>query len=287
MLCTVVAEDGNALLRANMRPPEPHGNIASIIEEERNAMMKHVVTAVALAAALVLPAGAAEIKVISSVGVKGALEVLKPQFERATEHKLNITYGTAVPLKRQIDGGESFDVVILTPALVEDLAKSGKVAAGTPAVVAKAGIGIAIKQGSPKPDVGSPEALKKAMLAAKAIAYSKEGQSGTAMARVVERLGIANEMAPKTVLETRSGMTAANVVEGKADLAFVLISEILPIAGAELAGPLPAALQNYIVFTAGISPAAKDAKAAQSLIDFLRAPGATAIYKAKGLEPGT
>ena len=231
-------------------------------------------------------ANAAEIKVISSVGVRAALEELKPQFERATGHKLNITYGTAVPLKRQIDGGEAFDVVILTPALVEDLAKSGKVATGTSAVVAKAGIGVAIKQGSPKPDIGTPEAFKKTLLAAKSIAYSKEGQSGTAMARLMERLGIAEEMKPKTVLETRSGMTAANVVEGKAELAFVLISEILPIAGAENAGPLPAELQSYIVFTAGISPGARDAAAAKSLIDFLKAPGAAPVYKAKGLEPG-
>jgi molybdate transport system substrate-binding protein len=242
--------------------------------------------AIGLAIALAPPAGAAEIKVVSSVGVKGALEDLKSQFERATEHKLNISYGTAVPLKRQIDAGEGFDVVILTPALVEDLTKAGKVAPGTSAVVAKAGIGVAIKQGSPKPDIGTAEAFKKSVLAAKSIAYSKEGQSGIAVARVLEKLGIADEMRPKTVFETRSGLTAANVVEGKADLAFVLISEILPIAGAELAGPFPAELQSYVVFTAGISPAAKDAGAAKSLIEFLKAPGATPTYKAKGLEPG-
>jgi len=218
--------------------------------------------------------------------VKGALEELKPQFERATKHKLNIAYGTAVPLKRQIDSGEAFDVVILTPALVEDLVKSGKVAAGTSAAVAKAGIGVAIKKGYPKPDIGTSEAFKKTLLAAKSIAYSKEGQSGAAMARLIERLGIAEEMKPKTVLETRPGMTAATVVEGKAELAFVLISEILPIAGAENAGPLPAELQIYVVFTAGISPGAKDAAAAKSLIDFLKAPGAVPVYKANGLEPG-
>ena len=210
-------------------------------------------------------AGAAEIKVISSVGVKAVLEELAPRFERASEHKVKITFGTAVPLKRQIDAGESFDVVILTPALVEDLAKQGKVAAGTTTSVAKSGIGVAIRAGSPKPDIGSVEAFKRSVLNAKAIAYSKEGQSGTAMARIIERLGITEQMKPKTVLETRSGLTAANVVEGKAELAFVLISEILPIAGAELAGPLPAELQNYVVFTAGVSPGSKDAGGRQGL----------------------
>jgi len=231
-------------------------------------------------------AGAAEIKVISSVGVKAVLEELTPQFERASEHKVKITFGTAVPLKRQIDAGESFDVVILTPALVEDLAKQGKVAAGTTTSVAKSGIGVAIRAGSPKPDISSVEAFKRSVLNAKAIAYSKEGQSGTAMARIIERLGITEQMKPKTVLETRSGLTAANVVEGKAELAFVLISEILPIAGAELAGPLPAELQNYVVFTAGVSPGSKDAAAAKAFIDFLKGPAAAPVLKAKGMEPG-
>ncbi len=252
--------------------------------------MKKIATiAAAIGLAVMLApvaADAAEIKVIASVGVKAALEDLKAQFERASNHKLNITYGTAVPLKRQIDGGETFDVAILTPALVADLAKSGKVAAGTSADVSKAGIGVAIKQGAPKPDIGTPEAFKKTLLAAKSIAYSKEGQSGTAMARLMERLGIAEQMKAKTVLETRSGMTAANVVEGKAELAFVLISEILPIAGAENAGPLPAELQTYVVFTAGISPGAKNAAAAKSLIDFLKAPAAAPVMEGQGAGAG-
>jgi molybdate transport system substrate-binding protein len=248
---------------------------------------RSVVAATALAITLAPGLGvAAEIKVISSVGVKTVLEELAPQFERASEHKLKITFGTAVPLKRQIDAGEAFDVVILTPALVDDLAKQGQVAAGTASNVAKSGIGVAIRQGAPKPDIGSTDALKKTLLAARMIAYSKEGQSGAVMARLVERLGIAEEMKPKTILETRSGGVALNVVEGKADLAFNLISEILPIAGAELAGPLPAELQSYVVFTAGIGGATKEAEAAKAFINFLKAPAAVPVLKAKGMEPG-
>jgi len=180
-------------------------------------------------------ANAAEIKVISSVGVRAALEELKPQFEGATQHKLTLAFGTAVPLKRQIQAGETFDVVILTPALVEDLVKQGKVAPGTQSDVAKAGIGA--------------------------------------------------EMKPKTVLETRSGHTAVAVVEGKAELGFALISEILPVSGAELVGPLPAELQNYVVFTAGISPSARDAQAARAFINFFTAPSALPVLKSKGMEP--
>jgi molybdate transport system substrate-binding protein len=231
-------------------------------------------------------ANAAEIKVIASVGVKAVLEELAPQFERAGEHKVKITFGTAVPLKRQIDGGESFDVVVLTPALVEDLAKAGKVASGTATNVAKAGIGVAIRAGAPKPDISTADAFKRTLMNAKSIAYSKEGQSGTAMARLIERLGLADEMKAKTVLGTRSGQTAANVVEGKAELAFTLLSEILPIAGVEVAGMLPAELQSYVVFTAGVGAAAKDPQAAKAFIDFLKAPAAVPTIKAKGMEPG-
>ena len=231
-------------------------------------------------------ANAAEIKVISSVGVKTAIEVLVPQFERGSENKIKTSFGTANPLKRQIDGGESFDVAILTPALVEDLVKNGKVAAGSQSNVAKVGIGVAIRAGTPKPDISTVDAFKRALINAKAIAYSKEGQSGAAMANLIGRLGLTEQLKDKTVLETRSGLTALNVVEGKAELAFVLISEILPIAGAELVGPLPAEIQSYVVFTAGVSTSSKDAPAARKFIDFLKTPAAIPVLKAKGMEPG-
>jgi molybdate transport system substrate-binding protein len=230
-------------------------------------------------------ANAAEIKVISSVGVRAALEELKPQFEGATQHKLTLAFGTAVPLKRQIEAGETFDVVILTPALVEDLVKQGKVAPGTQSDVAKAGIGVAGRAGAVKPHIGTAEAFRRALLNAKSIVYSKEGQSGTYMASLIERLGIAAEMKPKTVLETRSGHSAIAVVEGKAELGFALISEILPVSGAELVGPLPAELQNYVVFTAGISPSAQDAEAARAFINFFTTPSALPVLKSKGMEP--
>jgi len=240
----------------------------------------------AVMCAPIAAANAGEIKVISSVGVRAALEELKPQFERATQHKLTIAFGTAVPLKRQIEAGETFDVVILTPALVEDLVKQGKVAPGTKRDVAKAGIGVAARAGAPRPDISTAEAFKRALINAKSIVYSKEGQSGTSMARLIDRLGIAAEMKPKTVLETRSGHTAVAVVEGKAELGFTIISEILPVPGAELVGPLPAELQSYVVFTAGISPNARDAEAARAFINFFTAPAALPVLKAKGMEPG-
>jgi molybdate transport system substrate-binding protein len=146
-----------------------------------------------------------EMKVISSVGVKAALEQLKPHFERATEHKLVITYGTAVPLKRQIDAGETFDVVILTPAMLEDLTKQGKVVSDSKADVAKVGIGVAVRAGAAKPDLSTPESFKQALLDAKSVAYAKEGQSTAILVRIFERLGIAEELKAKTVLRRAPG----------------------------------------------------------------------------------
>lgn len=229
---------------------------------------------------------AADIKVISSVGVRAVLQELAPQFERASSHRLALTFGTAVPLKRQIEAGETFDVVILTPTLVEDLVRQGRVAAGTKTDIAKAGIGVAIRAGAARPDISTAESFKRTLLGAKSIVHSKEGQSGAYMASLIERLGLAAEMKPRTLLETRSGHTAIAVVEGKAEPGFALISEILPVSGAQLAGPLPAELQNDVVFTAGIAPNAKDVEAAGMLIKFFTAPAALPVLKAKGMEPG-
>jgi len=231
-------------------------------------------------------ATAGEIKVISSVGMKAVLEALRPQFERTTGHTLAITFGTSVPLKRQIDTGETFDVVVLTPSIVEDLEKEGKVAPAMKADIAKSGLGVAIRKGSPKPDISTPEALKRTLVNAKSIVYSKEGASGAYMAHLIERLGLVEEMKPKTVLETRAGHPPVAVVEGKAELGFALISEILPIAEAEFAGALPAELQDYVVFTAGIAPNAKDAEAAKAFINFFRTAAVLPVLKTKGMEPG-
>ena len=191
-----------------------------------------------------------------------------------------------MPLHRQIVAGTSFDVAILTPALIADLVKHGKASPDTSLDVAKAGLGVAIRPGSPKPDISNADAFKRTLLAAKMIAYSKEGQSGAMMTRIIKRLGLTEQLRSKTILETRSGMSVAPVMEDKADLAFTLISEILPIQGVEFAGPLPAGVQEYVVFSAGISPGVGNAAAAKALIDFMRAPAAVPNLKARGLEPG-
>jgi molybdate transport system substrate-binding protein len=239
--------------------------------------------AVALAIAA-LAVNASDIKVTSSVGMRAALEQLQPQFERATGHKLLFTFGTATPLKRQIDEGAAFDVTVLTPAMLEDLAKSGKVDGGTVHGVAKTGIGLAGRKDAAAPDIASAEALKRALLAAKSVAHSKEGQSGVAAMKVMERLGIADEMKPRILLETRPGGAVTAVIEGKAELGFALLSEIVPVAEVRLVGPMPGDLQSYTQFAAGVSSNAKDAAAARSFVEFLRGAGARATLSANGME---
>jgi len=230
-------------------------------------------------------ANAAEIKVIASVGVRAVLTDLAPAFERASGHKLSIVYGTAVPLKRQIDSGETFDVVVLVPTMLDDLVKQTRVLARTSTDVAKVGVGIDVRKSEPKPDISSADTFRKTMLAAKSVTYTKESQTSAVLMPVMDRLGIVGEMTPKTILETSSSATAQNVADGKAELGFILISEILPIKDIELAGPLPAELQRYVVFTAGIGATSKDTAAARAFIDFLKAPAAVPVLKANGMEP--
>ena len=239
-----------------------------------------IVAAVALVAGT---AGAAEIKLSSSNAVKTVLEELVPQFEKATEHKVKITLGTAAGLKASIEKGEAFDVAILTGAGIDGLIKDGKVAAGSRADIARSGIGVAVKKGAPKPDISTTEAFKRTLLAAKSVGYVEQGASGIYLKALFERLGIADTLKPKLIALLASNPAAKAVANGEAEIGMTQISEILPYAGAELVGPLPAEIQLTTVFTAG---AAKDGGPAQALIAFLRTPAAAAVIKAKGLDPG-
>src|SRR5438445_4711641 len=154
--------------------------------------IKSLVTAtIGIAALLITPSvRAAEIKVLASNGVREALQELAPAFERATGNKLVITFGLAAALKRQIEGGEAFDLAILTSAGIDDLAKQGKVDAASRAAVARSGVGIGIKKGAPRPDIGTPDALKRTLLSAKSISWAQEAASGVCFASLLERTGL-------------------------------------------------------------------------------------------------
>ena len=234
----------------------------------------------------VAPAHAADIKVLASNGVKSALEELAPAFERDSGNKLVIAFGLAAALKRQIEAGEAFDVAILTSAGIEDLAKQGKIDGASRASIARSGVGIGIKKGGPRPDIGTSDALKRTLLAAKSITWAKEGQSGIYFAGLLEKIGIAEQMKPK-VVPAASGVEVGKLVAGgQVELGVILVNELMAAPGVEVLGPLPAELQNYTVFHAGVGAGSKDSSAAKALIKFLTAPSAGAVFKAKGQEPG-
>lgn len=235
--------------------------------------------------ASVASAHAAELKVISTIGVKSMVEELAPQFERQTGHKLAITFGIANVLKRQIEAGETFDLAIMTATVADDLIRQGKLVAETRRDVARGGIGIGVRAGAPKPDISTVDALKRALLDAKSITYAKEGGSGIYFAGLLERLGLAEAMRPKTRYGT--GNVAELVAAGEVEMAVQLITELIAVRGATLVGPLPAEVQNYIVLTGGVGTQAKQPELAREFLQFLTAPVAVPVIKSKGLEPGS
>ena len=238
-----------------------------------------------------ITAQAAELKVLSAIGMQSVLEDLGPKFERVTGHKLAISFATAGAAVKRAQGGEVADVVITTRQGIDGLVKNGKAAADNVNVLASAGISVAIRKGAPKPDISSPDALKRTLLAAKSISYvdpASGGASGIHFAKVLDRLGIANEMKSKTIFPNPKtpGEVGALVANGEAEIGVHIIVELIPVAGIDLVGPLPGDLQNTIVFSAAIMTGAKDAAAAKALVDFLRTPESAKVIKAKGMEPG-
>ena len=250
--------------------------------------IKTLVTAILGIAPLLAMASirAAEIKVLASNGVKEALNELAPAFERETKHKLVISFGLAAALKRQIEAGQAFDLAILPAAGLNDLAKQGKVDARARAAIARSGVGIGIKKGARRPDIRTPRALKRTLLSAESITWAKEGQSGIYFASLLERIGIAEQVKPK-VVPASSGVEVGKLVAGgQVQLGVILVNELMAAPGVEVLGPLPAELQNYTVFHAGVGVGSKDSSAAKALIKFLTTPAAGAVFKAKGQEPG-
>jgi len=246
------------------------------------------IAALALALAGLLthgaPADAAEIKVISTPGMRIVLENVGPQFERASGHKLAIQYGLQHQLKDTIDAG-AFDLAVATGPITVYLTKENKLVANTRAEIARVGIGVSIRAGTPnKPDISTVEGFKRALLNAKSISYTKGSAAGTYIAGMLEKLGIAKELEPKTKLMGGGGQNPKAVAAGEVELGLSIISDILPIAGAELLGPFPRELQNYVVVTVGVGTGAKEPEAARAAIAFLTTPAAMAVFKSKGYE---
>jgi molybdate transport system substrate-binding protein len=234
-----------------------------------------------LAAAPAAPAAAAEVTVFGSNAINVILGELVPQFERATGHKVAMRLGVASSLRKEIESGVLFDVAILVGNF-DDLVKQGRVAAGTPVALGRSGYGLAVRTGAPKPDIGSTEAFKRAILNAKSIGYTKGGGSGAYLLRLLDRLGIAEAMKPK--LRPGTNMQAA-VARGEVEMTMNGIVPILRSPGIELVGPLPPELQSYSVFVAGVSAASRNKESAIAFVKFLAAPDAVPVFKKHGVEP--
>ena len=242
-----------------------------------------------LAAALLLIApwsAAAEIKVLSAGAVRAALQELAPAFEQSTHHSLAITYGTAGALQAMLAKGASADVIVLPAEGIAEAQASGRVRAGTRRDLAQVGIGVAVRKGAPVPDIATPEALRRALLAAGAVAYvdPSRGTSGRHFDGVVlPALGIASEVRAKAKLQT-DGSAAEFVRRGEADIAIQQVSELQAIDGVTVVGPLPAPLQRITTYSAAIAANAQAPEPAGQLIEFLVTPASQAVFRRKGMD---
>jgi molybdate transport system substrate-binding protein len=227
--------------------------------------------------------------VLSAGAFKQVVLALVPEYQRQTGNTVTVENGTTGQLKKRIDGGEAFDIVVITPAVIDEMIAIGKVAAGSEVKLAGVGIGVVVKEGAPKPDISTVEKFKQALLAAKSVAYidpASGGSSGIYIEKLLVKLGIADQIRPKAKLK-KGGHVADFIVSGEAELGIHQISEIVPVKGVTLVGPLPKEIQNTTTYAAGLSASAKNKAAAEALIKTLSGPAAAAVLKSKGMEPAT
>lgn len=226
----------------------------------------------------------AEFVVFSTISAKEALIELVPEFERASGHKVNITYAGGSDLSQRILNGTRGDLFIGPEEFSDPLMKEGKLLTGSRTAFARSSTGLAVRAGVAKPDISSPEKLKNALLAAGAVSYSA-GASGMHFVKVIERLGIADAIAAKRVVPRAGELVGAVVARGAADIAVQQISELLPVPGIEILDPLPAELQQTIIYGATAFPQSTQREAAQAFVSYLRSETARAVLRSKGLDP--
>jgi len=245
-------------------------------------------TALSLAAGAFLLSGmaqAAEIKVLSTQATEEAYKELVPQFEKASGHKVSTIFTGTLGVMKRLSDGEAYDLLVMSRQSIDELSQSGKVVAGSRTDIAKSGVGVAVTKGRPKPDISSVDALKKTLLSAKSIGYST-GPSGVYVITMFQKLGIADEIKPK-LKQTPTGVFVGSIIaSGEAEIGFQQVSELTFFPGIDYVGPLPAEVQLITVFSAGIQAGAKQADAAKSLMSFISAPAAAAVYKKHALDPG-
>jgi molybdate transport system substrate-binding protein len=247
-------------------------------------MMKGIAIVLGLVMTTMTPVKASELKLVAGGSLAGLFKQLGPQFEKASGHTLSIHFDSTPNIISRINAGTPFDAVVVPADVFKDAAAKSHLA--EPAVnVARVGYGVIVRAGAPKPDLSTPDAFKKALLAASSVASVPASAAGAYIAKVYERLGIAEEMKAKTKVQALPTTIAPAVANGEAELG-IFLTNVFNAPGTELAGPFPADLQQELPFTAAVATDAKEAAAAKALIDYLKTPDATAAIKAAGMIPG-
>jgi molybdate transport system substrate-binding protein len=246
--------------------------------------MKTALYAIAALAAVLAPAAyGAEIKVIASNAVREPYHELVPVFEKSTGHTVTIDWGGTVDIVKRVGGGEIADIVIIPAARVDDFVKQGRLVSRIDLV--RSGVGVAVRAGTPRPDISSPAALRSALLAAKSIVLSS-GPSSVYLPTMFQKMGIAGELKPK-IIQIGPGLPVGEAVaRGEGEIGFTQMSELMSVQGIGYLGPLPAEVQFVTVFSAGVHTAAPAPDAARALLKFLAAPEAAPVLKRHGMEPG-
>jgi molybdate transport system substrate-binding protein len=225
----------------------------------------------------------ATIKLLTSNSMRAVMDEILPAFGRQTGNKVTPSYDPGKLMMERIARGETGDVAILGGSAIETLEKQGKIVAGSRRTLARCGVGVAVRAGASKPDIGSLEAFKRALLSAPSVAYTQDGASGMHFAGLIERLGIAEEIKAKAVRQP-GGLVGELVAAGKAAVAVQQIPELMAVPGVELVGPLPQEVQAITVSSAGIFAESKEPAAARAFFEFLFTPFSAAVLKAKGHE---
>jgi molybdate transport system substrate-binding protein len=229
-------------------------------------------------------ASAADIHVLCSNGIRAVIEELRPRFEQQTGNRVLLTYEPSTQLRKRIDAGEAFDLTILTTTLIDEEIGAGHLAAGSKTLLARSGLGVSIRAGAKKPNVGTVNAFKNALLNAESITYATQGASAAPFEVLVARLGLTSQLKPKYNLRPTAAEVGDAVASGVVELGIAPVSEILPVRGVELVGPFPKEIQTYVEMTGAVSATAKEKDEAAKLLAFLIAPGNMPIFKMKGME---
>ncbi|MGN6459727.1 MAG: molybdate ABC transporter substrate-binding protein, partial [Pseudolabrys sp.] len=236
---------------------------------------------------LAQPGAAAELKILTAGAFKQVVLALVPDFERRSGHKVTVDNDTAGGLTKRIEGGEAFDVAVITPRAIDDLITKGKMMPASRIALATVGIGVVVKEGTQRPDISTVEAFKNALLAAKSVAYidpASGGSSGIYLDKLFERIGIADQIRAKAKLK-RGGYVADLIASGEAELGIHQISEIVPVRGVMLVGPLPKEIQTVTTYAGGLSSGSKMPAEARQLLEALHDARAVEVLKTKGMEP--